>query len=99
MEKGGCVYIMTNNNNSVLYVGVTSDLYSRVVQHKQNYFPKSFTSIYQCYKLVYYKGFYSIEEAIAEEKRIKGGNRANKIKLVNSMNEEWKNLWEIVKEW
>ena len=99
MEKGGRVYIMTNHNNSVLYVGVTSDLYSRVTQHKQNYFPNSFTSKYKCYKLVYYKGFYSIEEAIAEEKRIKGGNRANKFKLVNSINEEWNDLWEIVNEW
>ena len=41
----------------------------------------------------------SIEEAIAEEKRIKGGNRVSKINLVNSINEEWNDLWEIVKEW
>ena len=50
-------------------------------------------------KLVYFCSYDSIEEAIAEEKRIKGGSRKKKIKLIESMNPEWKDLWEIVKGW
>jgi putative endonuclease len=99
MEKGGAVYIMTNIYNSVLYIGATSDLVSRVIQHKQKLFPNSFTAKYNCSKLVYFKSFHSIEEALAEEKRLKGGNRARKIALVNSINEPWYDLWEIIKEW
>ncbi len=97
--KGGCVYILTNANHTVLYTGVTSELYGRMIQHRQKVFPKSFTSRYNCTKLVYYDSFHSIEEAITEEKRIKGGSRQNKIKLINKMNPKWNDLWEIVSEW
>ncbi len=97
--KGGCVYIVTNKTHTVLYTGVTSDLYSRMVQHKEKKFPNSFTSKYNCDKLVYYAPLHSIEEAIAEEKRIKGGNRQQKISLIESQNPEWNDLWEIVHKW
>lgn len=80
MERGGFVYIMTNIYDGILYTGVTSDLRGRVWQHKNNYYPASFTSKYKCYKLVYYNFFFSIEEAIDDEKRIKAGNRKAKIK-------------------
>ncbi len=69
MERGGCVYIMTNVYNSILYTGVTSDLENRVWQHKNNYYQKSFTSKYRCYKLVYFCFYPQIEEAIGEEKK------------------------------
>lgn len=92
MERGGYVYIMTNKHHTTLYVGVTSELRVRIYQHRHKEFPKSFTSKYNCDKLVYYKGFSSTEEAIADEKRIKGGSRQNKIDLINKMNPEWKNL-------
>ena len=94
MERGGWVYIMANSFNTVLYTGVTSDLQSRVWQHKNNEFPKSFTAKYKCYKLVYYSFFMDIEEAIAEEKRIKGGNRQQKIDLIISVNPNWVDLHE-----
>lgn len=99
MVKGGCVYIMTNKNNTVLYVGVTSDLVSRVIQHRDKHFPNSFTSKYNCSKLVYYKPFHQIEEAIAEEKRIKGGSRAHKIDMINLLNPHWNDLWETIEKW
>lgn len=92
MVKGGAVYIMTDKNNSVLYVGVTSELWDRVYQHKNNVYPSGFTSRYCVYKLVYYRYFFTIEEAIAEEKRIKGGSRANKLRLIMQMNPGWKDL-------
>jgi len=49
--------------------------------------------------LVYYEGFHHIKDAIAEEKRIKGGNRKNKLKLIETINPFWKDLWEEIKEW
>lgn len=90
MERGGCVYIMANSFNTVFYTGVTSDLQGRVWQHKNNEFPKSFTSRYRCYKLVYYSFFSEIEE----EKRIKGGSRQQKIDLVASANPNWIDLYD-----
>ena len=94
METGGCVYILTNKNKTVLYTGVSSDLYSRVFQHKKHHFLKSFSARYNCELLVYYKFYPSIEEAIQEEKRIKGGSRQAKIALINTINPAWKDLWE-----
>ncbi len=96
MHKGGAVYIMTNKNNSVLYVGVTFDLRVRVWEHKNKVHSNSFTAKYNCNKLVYYNSFSSIEEAIAEEKRLKGGGRKQKIDLINSINPEWKDLEEML---
>ncbi len=92
--QGGCVYIMTNVYHSVLYTGVSSDLERRVWQHKNNFYQKSFTSKYKCHKLVYFCFFIHIEEAIDEEKRIKGGSRQAKIDLVNGINPQWLDLYE-----
>jgi putative endonuclease len=99
MNKGGCVYILTNDRHTTLYVGVTEDLYSRVIEHREKKYVKSFTSRYNLTKLVYYEAFYSIEEAIAREKQIKGGSRSDKEKLINSMNSEWKDLFDEVSKW
>ena len=98
MKRGGYVYIMTNKHHTTLYTGVTSELQVRINQHKSKEFPNSFTSKYNCNKLVYYCGFASIEEAIAEEKRIKGGSRQDKIDLINGMNPQWKDLSGEVEE-
>jgi putative endonuclease len=93
MERGGCVYIMTNAHHTVLYTGVTSDLISRVQQHISKLHPSGFTAKYNVEKLVYYYFFPTIEEAIAEEKRIKGGSRQKKIDLIESLNPTWEDLW------
>ena len=97
MQKGGYVYIMCSMNNTTLYVGVTSTLGARVTQHKENFHPNSFTAKYNCKKLVYYRWFDTIIDAIAEEKRIKGGSRKKKEILINSMNPEWNDLYEQIK--
>ena len=94
MIKGGAVYIMTNVLKSVLYTGVTSDLIRRVQEHMNKKYPLSFTAKYNVDILVYYHWFPSIEEAIVEEKRIKGGSRNKKCLLINTINPLWKNLWE-----
>ncbi|TDQ19357.1 putative endonuclease [Algoriphagus boseongensis] len=94
MEKGGAIYIMTNFKNTVLYTGVTNDLIRRVFEHKNGLNPNSFSFKYKLTKLVFFESFHSIEEAIAREKQIKGGSRSKKEKLINSINPEWKDLWE-----
>ena len=99
MEKGGCVYILTNKHHTTLYTGVTSNLVARITQHCEQYYQNSFTARYNCYKLVFYRAFTTIEEAIAEEKRIKGGSRAKKELLINAVNPLWNDLWEEVKHW
>ncbi|MDR6945217.1 GIY-YIG nuclease family protein [Mucilaginibacter pocheonensis] len=64
-QRGGCVYILTNKLNKVLYTGVTADIVSRIWEHKNKIYPNSFTSKYNCDKLVYYLFYTHIEEAIA----------------------------------
>lgn len=92
----GVVYILTNKNNSVLYVGVTSDLKERIVQHKLKRHPDSFSARYSLNKLVYFEWFDTIGEAIIKEKKIKGGSRKKKLDLINSTNPKWKDLNEFV---
>ena len=87
---------MTNKYNTVLYVGVSSDLRQRVFDHQNNRYPGSFSSRYKTYKLVYFYFFDSIEEAIDEEKRIKGGSRLSKLNMIRQINPEWKDLSAIV---
>src|SRR3982750_4074229 len=92
-RKGGFVYILTNKNNTVLYTGVTSNLKQRIEQHRTK-INKGFSYKYNCFKLVYFEGFPDIGQAIAEEKRIKGGNRIKKIFLIENKNPEWLDLFE-----
>lgn len=99
MKKGGSVYILTNIHDTVFYVGVTSDLPSRLIEHRENIYPKSFSARYNLEKLVYFENFYSIMEAIAREKYIKGKVRKFKIELIESINPEWKDLGEDVLRW
>lgn len=88
--KPGFVYIISNYTNTTLYVGVTSDLYERIKQHKNKQHPNSFSAKYNLNKLVYFETFQMIEDAIAREKQLKGGSRANKIKFIESINTEWR---------
>ena len=90
---------MTNDRYTTLYVGVTSDLYSRVVEHREKKYPRSFTGKYNLTQLVYYELFHSIEEAIAREKQIKAGSRADKEKLIQSTNPEWRDLFDEISKW
>ncbi|MBB5397681.1 GIY-YIG nuclease family protein [Mucilaginibacter sp. AK015] len=94
MQRGGCVYIITNKEHTVLYTGVTSDIIGRISDHKNKTYPKSFSAKYNCNKLVYYLFYSHIEEAIAEEKRIKDRNRQSKIDLINATNSEWRDLYD-----
>ncbi len=83
---------MTNSYNTVLYTGVSSDLKSRLLQHKSKKHPDSFTARYNTDKLVYFEKCETIGDAIKREKQIKGGSRKKKIELINSINPEWNDL-------
>jgi putative endonuclease len=84
---------MSNINNNVLYIGVTSNLEKRVYQHKIKAF-KGFTEKYNCNKLVYFEVYTDIKMAIAREKQLKKGNRKRKNDLVNYINPNWDDLSE-----
>ena len=87
------VYITTNKNNRVLYTGVTNDLKRRIYEHKEK-LVAGFTKRYNVDKLVYFEFCDEIENAIVREKQIKGGSRQKKVDLINSMNNEWRDLYE-----
>ena len=99
MVRGGITYIMTNRNNTTLYCGVTSDIVSRVMEHRSREYPRSFTARYNLFKMVYFKSFSFIAEAIEYEKFIKGKKRDWKNKLINYINPDWNDLWDEIKNW
>jgi putative endonuclease len=88
------IYIITNKAKSVFYTGVTNDLRSRLLQHKNNIVSKSktFASKYNVEFLLYYEKFTWIQEAIAREKEIKGWRREKKLALIKIINPELKFL-------
>jgi len=92
-EKIPCVYILASEKNGTLYVGVTSNLLKRIWEHK-NDVVEGFTKRYSIHTLVYYEVGPSMESAICREKQIKAGSRKKKIALIESMNPEWKDLYE-----
>jgi putative endonuclease len=90
-----CVYIITNKANTVLYIGVTSDLVGRIYEHKHKFY-RGFSATYNCNKLVYFEEYQWIQDAIAREKQLKAGSRQKKIDLIITGNPAWNDLSE---EW
>jgi len=86
------VYMMSSASQT-LYVGVTNNLQRRVIEHKDGK-AGSFTTRYNVNRLVYLEMFEYIDQAIAREKEIKKLTRRAKVKLIRSMNPEWKDLSE-----
>ena len=85
------VYILTNKNNKVLYIGVTNDLERRIFEHK-NKLVEGFTKKYTLNKLIYYEMTEDISSAIEREKQLKNWHRNWKINLIKSFNPMWKDL-------
>lgn len=83
---------MANRRDGTIYIGVTSNLIKRVYEHR-NGLTEGFTNKYNCKKLVYYKKHDDIRNAIAREKAMKKWNRTWKLRRINSINPEWRNLW------
>jgi putative endonuclease len=88
-----CVYIMTNAHHTVLYTGVTNHLARRVYEHKHG-LGSQFAKRYNAHDLVYYEVTDNVFSVIAREKQIKAGSREKKIELINSLNPEWKDLYQ-----
>ena len=85
------VYMMTNEYNNVLYIGVTNDLTRRVCEHKSGLI-EGFTKQYNVHKLVWFESCHDVKAAIAREKQLKGWIRSKKEELIQKMNPEWKDL-------
>ncbi len=85
------VYIMASHRNGTLYTGVTTDLPGRVYQHKDGTLA-GFTAEFHCHLLVYYEGFDDIRLAIQREKILKKWHRSWKIRLIEKVNPEWRDL-------
>jgi putative endonuclease len=86
------VYILTNYNHTVLYVGVTNNLSRRVSEHETKYYEKSFSAKYNTDKLVYYENFDNPSDAIAREKQLKNWHREWKVNLITAANPRWERL-------
>jgi putative endonuclease len=85
------VYIVTNKNKTVLYIGVTNDLQRRIYEHEHSLM-SGFTQKYNCQFLIYYEHFQDINDTILREKELKKWRREKKEKLINKFNADWKFL-------
>lgn len=86
------VYLLTNKNNSVFYIGVTNDLERRILEHKNKLIP-GFTKRYNIYKLVFFEYFENVNDAIAREKQLKNWHRDWKINLIKKDNPKLQDLY------
>lgn len=86
------VYIMTNRERGVFYVGVTSDLIGRVWLHREQA-QDGFVKQYKLRRLVWFEAYEDVHAAIAQEKKLKRWRRQWKIDLIEKMNPDWRNLW------
>ncbi|MCL5094078.1 MAG: GIY-YIG nuclease family protein [Patescibacteria group bacterium] len=87
------VYILASRRNGTLYIGVTSNLLKRIDEHKSD-FVGGFSKKYHTHLLVYYEGHKTVEEAILRERRLKKWERKWKLRLIETDNPEWDDLYE-----
>ena len=87
------VYILTNKNKNVLYIGVTNDLIRRVYEHKHHMDKESFTSKYNVVNLVYFEETSDVKSAIEREKQLKSWNRMKKFMLVKEKNPTMEDIY------
>lgn len=92
MQHNYFVYILTNKNKTVLYIGVTNDLETRLKQHVNGESKIAFTKKYNCHFLIYFERFQFIQHAIEREKELKGWTRLKKNLLIETENKDWKFL-------
>jgi putative endonuclease len=93
INKNYQVYIATNYPRcTVLYTGITNNIFSRDNQHQSKINRNSFTARYNVNRIVYYETYDDIKAAIGREKQIKSWPRRRKIELIESINPEWKDM-------
>ena len=93
--KQPCVYIMASKRHGTLYTGVTSNLPKRAFEHREG-LVSGFSAKYGCKSLVWYELHETMIEAITREKQIKAGSRSKKLSLIESLNPEWTDLYELL---
>tara|TARA_R110001599_G_scaffold57126_2_gene157342 strand:+ start:153 stop:446 length:294 start_codon:yes stop_codon:yes gene_type:complete len=93
MGKPGYVYIMASQRNGTIYLGVTSNLPKRVYEHREGLI-EGFSTKHGCKSLVWYEDYDDIQEARATELRMKNWNRQWKLKRIERMNPDWRDLWD-----
>lgn len=91
-DRQPAVYILASNRNGTLYIGVTSNLVQRIWEHRNDVVP-GFTRRYRVHRLVYFELWESILDATEREIRLKKWNRSWKIELIESVNPDWRDLW------
>jgi putative endonuclease len=91
-DRRPCVYILASGIRGTLYVGVTSDLPSRVAQHRLD-LVEGFTRRYRVHALVWFEVHETMESAIVREKAIKAWKRAWKLELIENANPDWRDLF------
>ncbi|GEC77579.1 GIY-YIG nuclease family protein [Flavobacterium aquatile] len=96
--KPGFIYIVTNKYNNTLYIGVTSNLAKRILEHIEKRYENSFSARYNLNKLVYYEQYQMIGDAIAREKQSKAGSRATKLNLIKNFNPLWNDLYADIED-
>ena len=89
------IYIITNQYNTTLYIGVTNNLIRRIYEHKQK-FVQGFSKQYNLTKLVYYEQYDDIKIAIKREKQLKNWHRDWKIELIKKVNPTFYDLYETI---
>ena len=91
------VYILTNSHKTVLYIGMTNDIVTRIWEHQTKLHKRSFAATYNLSCLVYYEGFELVTQAISREKYLKGKKREWKNQLIQNFNKTWEDLYDQVK--
>ncbi len=91
MDWQPCVYILASEKYGTLYIGVTSRLIARLIQHREGSVP-GFTSRYDVRQLVWYDVAETMEAAITREKQLKKWNRDWKLRLIEQANPDWDDL-------
>jgi putative endonuclease len=92
------VYILSNQRNTVLYIGMTNNLHRRTLEHKEKR-GSDFTKKYNIDKLVYYEEYGHPQDAIAREKQLKNYSRKKKNELISNFNPERKDLFNEINPW
>jgi putative endonuclease len=90
-ERNPCVYLLASGHYGAIYIGVTSNLLQRLVQHREGLIP-GFTRRYKVHRLVHFEMFGEMEPAILREKQLKRWHRQWKMNLINAENPEWRDL-------
>jgi len=87
------VYILANEQR-MLYIGVTRDLARRLAQHREKAFPRSYTAQHGINRLVHAEAYFTLRDARARERQLKGWRRMKKVELVSAGNPAWRDLSE-----